>query len=352
MNTPLQVRRGFTLIELMMVIAIIAVLVGLTLTGINAAVKSIKRRAIALEVTGLAQAVEAYKLKYGEYPPDGSNRAAFEAHFRSAFPNILQSEFGVLVPPVANSNYPFGVMDPAEALVFCLGGFSNDPTRPFTGPGGPLSAGPYGSLQYNMERNSGVYDFAEERLTLAVVGGITVSNDEDASVLGTSFQDGDPIGQSDLMPVYSPRGLKAPFVYFASSTYSFPIVGNNPPRNYYNHYRAANVAGVARPYKSEQVNTNVLPNSMANRERHFRYVNDKSFQIVSAGLDDDYGGVFSLDFTDQTPVFFTFPTGATLDIVTGSSGGKGYINPTSGGLSSQLDNVTNFSEGTLESSLP
>jgi prepilin-type N-terminal cleavage/methylation domain-containing protein len=357
-------RAGFTLVELMMVIAIIAILVGLTVAGLTQGARAIKRRAIALEVASLAQAVEAYKLKYGEYPPDGSNKAAFVAHFRSAFPNILSAEFDALEAApsgqqtrVANSNYPFGIMDPAEALVFCLGGFSNDPTRPFTGPGGPLISlppppnGP-GGFQYNMDRNSGFFDFAEERLSLVVAGGITVSNDEDPDVLGTlSVPGSPPVGQRDLMPVYTPRGLKAPYVYFAASTYSFPIAGQTPPRNYYNHYKASTVEGVARPYKSEQVNTNVLPNSMTNRERHYRYMNEKSFQIVSAGLDDDYGGVWELVHTDQTPVFFTFPSGAVLDIVAGTSGGTGYVNPT-GGPSGQLDNVTNFSEGTLESSLP
>jgi prepilin-type N-terminal cleavage/methylation domain-containing protein len=333
-------RAGFTLVELMMVIAILAILVGLTVSGVNAARKSIQRRAIAMEVAALAQAVEAYKLKYGEYPPDGSNRAAFEAHFRSIFPNILPSEFGVLSPPVANSNYPLGVMDPAEAIVFCLGGFSNDPMRPFTGSGGPLVQGPSG-WQYNLDRNQGFFDFDETRVNFS---------DEDPAGLGTQFQDGSPM-TPDLLPVYSPRGRVAPFVYFVAPTYSFPIVGSNPPRNYYNHYKAANIPGVARPYKSDQINTAVNPNTLANRERYHRYMNEKSFQIVSAGLDDDYGGIWPLLHSDETPVFFAFPKGETVDIVTNARVGKGYLNP-DGGPSAQLDNVTNFSEGTLESSLP
>lgn len=337
-------RRGFTLVELMMVIAIIAVLTGLTLTGINAGVKSIKRRAIAMEVLSLAQAVEAYKLKYGEYPPDGSNRAAFEAHFKGAFPNIVATEFAALYS-VANSNSQSGVMDPAEVLVFCLGGFSNDPTRPFTGPGGPLSDAGNG-FQYNSDRTKGTFDFAQDRLTLTVTGSVTVSNDE--IVLGTMFENERRIDQSDALPVYSPRGLRAPYVYFASSTYSFPIVGSY----YFNHYKADNVGGVARPYKSNQLNTNVQPTSLVNREKHYKYANDKSFQIVSAGLDDDYGGVRSLDYQDSTPVFFVFPTGGTLDVAgSGPKADSGYVNP-SGGPSAQLDNVTNFSEGTLESTLP
>jgi type II secretory pathway pseudopilin PulG len=319
----------------MMVIAILAILVGLTVTGVNAARKSIQRRAIALEVAALAQAVEAYKLKYGEYPPDGSNRDAFNAHFRSIFPNILQSELELLVPPVATSNTVRGVMDPAEALVFALGGFSNDPQRPFTGAGGPLVAG---SLQYNLDRNRGFYDFDEARL---------IFDDESLEKLGAH-----PVNQVDQFPVYAPRGLKAPFVYFVANTYSYPIVPvTNPPRNYYNHYRAENLGGAARPYKSDIINNAVQPTNIPNAERHFRYMNEKSFQIVSAGLDDDYGGVYPLIHSNETPVFFVFPNGATLDIVQRTKSGKGYVNP-DGGPSAQLDNVTNFSEGTLESSLP
>ena len=105
---------------------------------------AVKKKAIALEVQAIASAVNQYKNKYGDFPPDGSNAAAFERHFRKIFPQIQASEFTTLY---ANVDPPSGapatvVMDPAEALVFCLGGYSSNPTQPFTGTGGPLSLVP------------------------------------------------------------------------------------------------------------------------------------------------------------------------------------------------------------------
>lgn len=341
--------RGFTLVELLMVIAIIGILVGMGVVGINAGAKAIQKRAIALEVAAISQAVEAYKMKYGDYPPDGTSRTAFEAHFRKAFPNIKPSEFSLLVPPLVNGQTPVSVMDPAEALVFCLGGFSNNPQLPFTGDGGPLSKADGGGYQYNVDRSNAFFEFGQERLTLELQGTATQSSDE--VTLGTG-------SQYDALPVYVPRGRTMPLVYFAASTYSFavpPTLG--PPGTLvFNAYKGTGVSGIARPYKSDNENTSVLqPTTRAQKERRFRYMNDKSFQIISAGLDDDFGGVNSewiVIPTDLPPTFFRFPSGKQLNIDTGAEAGSNYQDPNGSGPSPQLDNVTNFSEGPLEDSLP
>jgi type II secretory pathway pseudopilin PulG len=338
------------LVELLMVIAIIGILVGMGVVGINAGAKAIQKRAIALEVAAISQAVEAYKMKYGDYPPDGSSRAAFEAHFRKAFPNIKPSEFGLLVPPLVNSQTPASVMDPAEALVFCLGGFSNNPQLPFSGAGGPFSKADGGGYQYNVDRSNGFFEFGQEKLTLGLQGTATQSNDE--VVLGTG-------NQPDALPVYLPRGRTMPLVYFAASTYSFSVpqnLGLPDGTLAFNAYRGNNISGVARPYKSDNLNTSVLqPTARFQKERRYRYMNDKSFQIISAGLDDDFGGVNSewiVRPADLPPTFFRYPSGKQLNIDTGTEAGSNYQESDGGGPSPQLDNVTNFSEGPLEDSLP
>jgi prepilin-type N-terminal cleavage/methylation domain-containing protein len=60
--------RGFTLIELLMVIAIIMILAGITF-GISRGVQNAQARAAAkAELTVLSQAIEQFKLRYGDYP--------------------------------------------------------------------------------------------------------------------------------------------------------------------------------------------------------------------------------------------------------------------------------------------
>lgn len=345
-------RGGFTLVEILTVVAIIGILVGLLVPAVNMARRSIQRGAIVFEVQTLANAVEQYKNKFGDYPPDGSSSTLFERHCRKAFPNISSTELSLLGATVggvrvanstAGTNIPGSVMDPPEALVFFLGGFSDDPVYPFSGPGGPLfcvnssgvqckSSDPgLTSVQYNTDRNAPLFEFKQQRLSLAVVSGATVSNDESTLFSGTN----------DLLPVYnSGNSRRAPFVYFDSRTYS--------GSSYVNYYGNPTL-GFARPYKSDQVNTTVAYATAP--DAYYRYMNDRSFQIISAGLDDAFGG---LDPTTNTTRFFAYPTGQLIDISIPPSspqtGAKRYAE-TTGLPSPQLDNATNFADGVLENAL-
>ncbi len=351
-RVPLGGKLGFTLVEILVVIAIIGVLVGLIVPAVNAARRSVQQAAIVFEVQSLGNAIEQYKTKFGDYPPDGADRATFERHFRKAFSNIASSEFTALL---ANSNSNraglTSVMDPAEALVFALGGFSADTVHPFTGAGGPLfltnsggmrvdSSQAYTSAQYNIDRNSPLFEFKVDRLTLDATSGVTISIDE-ATLSGNVNETGTPNSMpNDNMPVYTSGGGRlAPFVYFDSRTYR---VGA-----FYNFYNPTNVPGVARPYKSDQVNTTV--SATVNPDGHYRYANDRTFQLISAGLDDDYGGIPGLP-NNNTPEFFRYPSGNSLNILTGASNFSRYAEQ-SGTASSQLDNATNFADGILENAL-
>ncbi len=91
-------RRAFTLVELMVVIVIIGIIAGFALPAIFSAVKAARQGAYKLEVDTLADAVEKYRTKYGDYPPDGSSWPIMERHLRKAFPQILQSELNLLNP--------------------------------------------------------------------------------------------------------------------------------------------------------------------------------------------------------------------------------------------------------------
>jgi prepilin-type N-terminal cleavage/methylation domain-containing protein len=352
-------RRAFTLVELMVVIVIIGIIAGFALPAVFRAVTAARQGAYKLEVDTLADAVEKYRSKYGDYPPDGSNWAIMERHLRKAFPQILQSELDLLNPAPANlagqgwSGSPWNknvmagviagirndfdqsvvtptyaatdlkVMDPAEALVFFLGGFSSNPQRPFTGPGGPFLATGIATgqvYQYNIQRTNAFFDFKLERLSLEqeLVGTVpvTISHDEEV-YLGSAAAE-------DLLPVYLSRAdieNSAPFVYFDARTYA-QMKGANPYLNFYQRTAVATTPGndsfgAIRPLMSATLRTPPIAAAaptLVDWIRQYLFLEDKKFQVLGAGIDDIYGGRIAGDFSmpsvnEVAAAFISFPSG-------------------------------------------
>jgi len=82
-------QNGFTLIELITVIAIIMILMGLLLPAFNAAKEAARRAQAHSDVTNIVTAVNAYYTEYGTYPlpaTSGSTDAVFGAN-GSAYTN-------------------------------------------------------------------------------------------------------------------------------------------------------------------------------------------------------------------------------------------------------------------------
>jgi type II secretory pathway pseudopilin PulG len=322
-------------VELLVVMAILGILAGLLAWGVNAARVAILKRAQAFEVQSIASAVEAYRTKYGDYPPDGSSWPVMEAHLRKAFPNILVSELALLNPALSQQNglirndndltgsHPHlaryvstspglrsgRVFDAAEALVFFLGGFSSDPQRPITGPGGPLKQ-VGNSYIYNTQRENAFFEFKIGRLTLDPNTG--ASNDE------AVYSEGVP---NDLMPVYVGNGptyqqLGVPIVYFDSRTYQLAGATVGDSSYYFNFYSPGLVdtrnvrdstRNCARPFLSMDLDPNKGNNAL-------RYANDKTFQIMNGGYDRIYGcqSVKNVAAPESKPAFlFTVPGGNT-----------------------------------------
>ncbi|MGL4943183.1 MAG: type II secretion system protein [Thermoguttaceae bacterium] len=97
-------RRGFTLVELLVVVAIIAILAGMIMVGGSAAFRTAREAATRMEMTNLERALEMYKTKYGEYPPDFSDYDAFERHFKKRWPRVNVNAY--IPDDATGSDYP------------------------------------------------------------------------------------------------------------------------------------------------------------------------------------------------------------------------------------------------------
>jgi prepilin-type N-terminal cleavage/methylation domain-containing protein len=234
-------RRGFTLIEMLVVIGVVVVLVSLLVGAGAKAVSTARDAQMALEVSQLAQAIETYKRTLGDYPPsfaeldvddadqDGNRTeslylvrpaaSVLERHLRKCYPKCSDQDRTWLYSKLLDgSGMPALTGD--EALVFWLALTINDERSPFTGASG---------------QNRRHYSFDEDRLT-----------DEDG----------------DGFPTYTAKYAKdRSFVYFDSRTYK-------------SHSPATHAVKEAQPYVQDQAD---------------KYVNERTFQVLCAGQDGEYG---------------------------------------------------------------
>jgi len=154
-TTPGSHRRsGFTLVELLAVIMIIALLAGLLTPAVMRARNTARNASIKAEIDLLHMAIMNYKNEYGSFPPSRDFVGSVSAdrvrkHLSRLFPrmtttgtsdayrnelgnglNTVQSPYLVYVP---SSGAPTPVLDVNNALYFWLAGYSDSPTNPFTG---------------------------------------------------------------------------------------------------------------------------------------------------------------------------------------------------------------------------
>ena len=310
-------RAGFTLVEMLVVIVIIGVLAGLLIPAIGAARRRVTDGRIAIEISNVAQAVEAYKQTHGDYPP--SDAVRLRKHILQAWPHITNTELNSVVTLLTN------FLDAAEAIPFWFGGFSSDPKSPFLGPGGPLVAYS-GGFYANPERNPGIYEFDRGRLSLTPS---VVLDAGPPMIIGQLSSDDGP---DDSFPIYVPKGSNAPLVYFDARSYGtvfYPAAPNDS-------------IGAAKPYLSERAD----PASALGYE----WANETTFQIISAGRDSHYGSYACVADPTLVPTLFPiYPLGTNYDpTLPPAPAVAGFP-----GVGGDNDNITNFSAGgTLEGSKP
>ncbi|MBB3204582.1 prepilin-type N-terminal cleavage/methylation domain-containing protein [Rhodopirellula rubra] len=388
-QSPPPSKPGFTLVEILVVITIIGILAGLLIPAITNSIRRANETALKLEVNSIAQAVEAYKEKYGDYPPDGSNEAVLKRHMRKLFPRMAEPDVTILDRLVDNEAatnttgaFSPNAMDRAEALVFFLGGFSADIQHPITGPGGPLellASGTAGSTdladyQLQTTRDNTFFDFDQTRMTMVLNGARYVSNDETLFGFPVSgFSIGDYGGSQDLLPAYLAGGDEtSPIVYFDSRTYG--NISTSSTAVYNGYLSGTSEVGGIRPYKTEIGIKPPAGSEYADEAEAFAAVSfhrPNSFQLISPGLDGVFGSILSITSGSpgDTPVHFVTESGRTVYPANGTSatsisslyftdsslGSRGYQDRdwnSNINVNGNLDNTTNFIEAaTLEGEL-
>jgi prepilin-type N-terminal cleavage/methylation domain-containing protein len=198
--SALPQRSGFTLVELLVVITIIAVLAALITPAVFQARRSGQISAIKAEIDLLHMAMMHYKNEYGSFPPC-ANLAAAQSHVLRLFPRTVNISSEVDTAPTLQTS-----------LYYWLEGYTKNPTSPVK-TGDPVK----------------LFEFDRSRLT-------------------TTYQ---------YHPVDKPN---SPYLYINNSSYNAFSAG--------------------------------APGSTtlgANRRTATEYFNPDTFQILCAGLDEEWG---------------------------------------------------------------
>ncbi len=308
--------RGFTLVEMLVVLGIIAVLVALLMPAVMSAVNNARRAAIGAEISALDKAVEQYKQKRGDYPPNFRVYNQFIRHVQKCYPKIDKNHLNDVIGTIWNDvNYTTAnpppvtavpLLDEGESLVFWLYLVDNDPRYPFKAADGLNNADTYQVTTAQdallaSKSPEKLYPFKEDRFVNA--------------------------SDTDQFPAYRALYSKDTcYIYIDSRAYNY-FVSDFTDRNYAAYADGNNADGYyARPYWSEnKASTDTsLPIG-----QQYKQMNPTTFQILCAGQDGDFG-------LDASPAAIKFFPG----------GGGPYQD-------GDRDNMTNFSEGRrLEDHIP
>ena len=349
---------GFTLVEILVVIVIIGILMGLAVPAIFSAVSTAKSTAMKMELNTIEAAIEKYQEKYGDYPPDFSDWAVVERHYRKLFPratNDIQLLKGQICD--AAGDIDPSKFDRSEVIPWVLRGYSSDPLHPFTGPGGPWIAGPAGDTVVGIQPqpDNGLFEFDPSRLDLKQVGAGYISESKVEKVAGN-------IPKRDFFLSYAASDqTPTPLVYFDSRTYE------NYSNYGFNGYGKLST-GAVRPYMANLPEPGTMKNT---------FMNPHSFQIISPGLDGNFGLLSKNLGTTITAyeevanpnypgngitgnaVFFIYPTGKAMAVSKVSppqnyewgllDSVSRYHEPSQFNAvdNAQQDNLTNFADGKL-----
>ncbi len=325
---------GFTLVELLVVISIVALLAAALVPAVFKSIEKAKTARIGIELASIESALERYKQEMGEFPPDFSElaectttdsrvqaaMAIINGHMARKYRrrNITLTSLGDW-PVDSNGNFHpnalqvLAELNPTNALAFWLHGFSDDPARPLFGAG---TRQPF-------------FEFDQARLA----EGVAVNAFRNDSGVAVPYV---------MTATYAPQGVldARPYIYYRASFEANTVISGNsvpsanavlsqlmlangrPPSTTeaYRGYLGAtmwaqsiNAGGslpyqVPLPYYSYAPDTSgtppnatslfdggTLPNPSGSANlrsqigQFFPYASPKKFQLITTGLDGVFG---------------------------------------------------------------
>ncbi len=258
-------QRGFTLVEILVVVAIIVILMAILIPVAMRAISQARNAAIGLELSQLKTGMEEYKKEHGDYPPSmgqnylPANRygTVAERHLLRCYPKMDPAQKDFFYNAIAWR------LGNDEAIVFWLGLVANDPRYPFKNFVADNSTPPnvyFAPLPGSAAGATGVYPGPYTRY-------VHFEFDE------RRVRDLD----SDNLPSYAALYSRdTPYVYFDSRTYRLHLTP------------ATAAVGACQPFNDfDKVQATLQPNVTVNPDTTF--VNPNTFQIHCAGQDGNYG---------------------------------------------------------------
>ena len=278
---PEKLRRGFTLVELLVGMTIIAILAGLLTVAVSGGLRSAQRFRIITEMTQIESALEQFRTEFNIYPPSFKELAQIQAidgdvaaanrvldYLNSIAPNNAESTLdanGMRRVDVwwqqVGSELANSANNPGADLVFWLSGLSTNKQFPLTQPilngngdAVPLAAHNYNVNDNNFERRV-FFEFVQDQLLFNNTGAVAGYSQENGSSL--------------------------PYLYLDAQNYLPTIVGGTPQ---------ADGAYCLPGFMPEDYNL-ILDGTLQFGSPLFKqlYPNPDSFQLISYGLDGDPG---------------------------------------------------------------
>lgn len=265
LNPP---NRGFTLVEILVAITVIAILAGMLIVGVFPALNRAKETAIQVELSTLERAVEDFKLKFGVYPPSFAriknadqmlvelnriNRNHREGDFyqgQQRYVDIWWDQVGRFIRP-----------EEGEDLVFWLSGLCKN--RQF-----PLTNGQTGVVPSAFENDA-------EGIEREVFANFKKKQ---------LFREGNP-----KVAGYSQTpNVAAPYLYLDAGSY-LPALANSQSPRFAPYWR-----WIAPP--GGDAMSPVEPNLNQINAGAVIFENPKTFQLVAPGINNLTGGTGGDDF--------------------------------------------------------